>query len=115
MDEKLISILEQLGFDVIKQGTLDANEDIPQAYFTFWNWQSTRDNHYDNKHRVVIYYYQIQFFSDDVAIVDETVARAVELLESNGFNLEDEPTDGYSDIPNYTGKSFEINIEVRRN
>lgn len=115
MDELLIEILEKVGYEVIKQGTIEANEECPRAFFTYWNWESPRDEYYDNRHHSIIYYYQIQFFSDDIKIVDVAMNKAVELLENNGFNIDEEPTDTYSDIPNHTGKYLEANIEKRRN
>lgn len=115
MDEFLINLLETLGYDVIKQGTLDSEDTPPNAFFTFWNWQAPRDSYYDNKYHKAIYYYQLQFYSNDIFIVDNVVEKAVELLEKNGFELEEEPTDSYSDIPTYTGKTFEVFISKRRN
>lgn len=115
MDELLINLLETLGYDVIKQGTLDSEDTPPNAFFTFWNWQAPRDSYYDNKYHEAIYYYQIQFYSNDILIIDSVVEQAVELLEENGFELEEEPTDDYSDIPTYTGKTFEVHISKRRN
>lgn len=114
MDDLLIEILEKVGYEVIKQGTIEADEECPRSFFTYWNWDSPRNEHYDNKYHSVTYYYQIQFFSDDIKIVDVAMNKAVELLENNGFNIDEEPTDTYSDIPNYTGKYLEANIEKRR-
>lgn len=114
MDDLLISLLETLADDVIKQGTLDVEEYPPNTFFTYFNWQNPRDKYYDNKHRSVVYYYQIQFYSKDIKVVDDILVRTIELLESNGFNIEEEPIDSYSDLQNYTCKSFEVNIEKRR-
>ena len=102
MDELLIETLKKVGYEVIKQGTIEVDEECPRAFFTYWNWDSPRYEYYDNKHHSVTYYYQIQFFSDDIKIVDVAMNKAVELLENNGFNIDEEPTDTYSDIPNYT-------------
>lgn len=114
MDDLLIETLETLGYDVIKQGSLDADNEYPEAFFTYFNWDSPRDKYYDNKHKSVTYYYQIQFYSSDVKTIDKTLEEVILLLEQNNFNLDSDPTDGYSDIPNYICKSFEINIEKRR-
>lgn len=114
MEDLLISLLETLGYNVIKQGTLDVSEETPNAFFTYWNTSSPRTSHYDNKFHEVIYYYQIQFYSNDISIIDSTVEQAIELLENNGFELEDDPTDGYSDEPSYTSKTFDVNIKKRR-
>ena len=114
MDDLLISLLETLEYDVIKQGTLDTEEYTPSAFFTYWNWQSPRDAYYDNKNHEAIYYYQIQFYSDDISIVESVLDEAIDLLEANGFELEEEPTDGYSDIQNYTSKTFDVHISKQR-
>lgn len=111
MEDLLIELLESLGFDVIKQGTLEQETETPNAFFTYWNWDSPRTVHYDNSHYQVDYYYQLQFYSNDVKIVDETLNKAIELLENNGFELESEPIDGYSDLPTYISKSLDVHIK----
>lgn len=38
MDDLLIETLEKVGYEVIKQGTIEADEECPRAFFTYWNW-----------------------------------------------------------------------------
>ena len=114
MDEKLISILETLGYDVILQGSLDSEEEYPSSFFTYWNWENPREQYYDNKHKSVASSFQIQFYTTDMKILDSVVNQAVQLLEENDFMLDEEPINNYSDIPNYKSKTFDVIIEQRR-
>lgn len=113
MTNYLIELLETLGFDVIQQGTLDQEEECPTSYFTIYNWDNPRTTYYNNKHRAVEYNYQIQFYSQDFKMVDEIVDKAVQLLEENGFLIDEEPTDDYSDRKDYIAKSFDVTYEKR--
>ena len=118
MENKLVEILENINldfeFDVKLQGTLDIEEECPESYFTYWCWDNARSKYYDNKHNVNYIGYQIIAYSTDRATVIEMITRAVEELEKNGFDLEDDPVDYHTSRERYTAKMIDIYYTKKR-
>ena len=48
MEDLLISTLENLGFPIIRQGSLAEDDEYPQSFFTFWNNSADGQGFYSN-------------------------------------------------------------------
>ena len=115
MTDKLINTLEALGFDVILQGTLDSDDNIPEAFFTYWNWETPRSSYYDNKHSKIIGSYEVVAYGFDRTTVETMIQNAIVKLEEAGFIIDSEGEDIASNIKSQTGKMIEVFYEERRN
>lgn len=112
MENKLVEILESLNlsqeYDVILQGSLDSEDEMPNNYFTYWCWDNARGSYYDNKHSKNLIGYQIVAYSTDRTTLIEMMAKAIEELEKNDFIIEDDETDMATSQPGYTAKTIDI-------
>ena len=48
MEDKLIELLESLGYPVYRQGSFTEGQEYPRSFFTFWNPESPDHSHYDD-------------------------------------------------------------------
>lgn len=111
MENKLYEILSNLELDqeynVILQGSLDDEEEFPNNFFTYWNWDNARDGFYDNKHTRNLMGYQIDAYSTDRQFLNEMMEKAIEALETNGFIIDDDAVD-VSCQKGYTAKMIDV-------
>ena len=108
MEDLLISILESFGYPVLLQGSLLENEPYPDHFFTFWNVASESDGYYDNKETRIVYEYDVNFYSNDPALVYSKLREAIIALKAAGFIVSG---DGYSlasDEPTHTGRGVGV-------
>lgn len=104
MKNKLITLLETFGFPVFLQGSLNENEEYPPSFFTFWNFETPEDSHYNNNASRAVWGFWVYLYSDDPAIVDEKLIEAAKLLKTNGWIIEGKGEDVVSDEPTHTGR-----------
>lgn len=103
MKKQLIEILESMGYPVYLQGSLNAEEEYPESFFTFWNFETPEKGHYDNKASVCVWGFFVYFYSIDPDLVESEPLKAKELLSEKGFIFEGKPHDCASDEPTHTG------------
>lgn len=108
MKDKLIAILELLGYPVRLQGSLGLQEAYPDSFFTFWNDVTEDGNHYDNKAATVIWSFDVNFYSTDPELVNTEILNAKALLEAEGFVVSGKGQDVPSDEPTHTGRSISV-------
>jgi hypothetical protein len=104
----LIAILEELGYPVFLQGTLQSEEDYPESFFTFWNYSTPEACFYDNDANTAVWGFWVYFYSTDPTLVLEKSEAARQLLKANGFTPDGKPTDLPVDVPEYTGAMFTV-------
>ena len=117
MEDKLIDILASLGYPVILQGSLLADEPYPDHFFTFWNRSSSGRSYYDNCETSTVYNFDVNFYSIDPELVYSKLREAKEKLKGAGFVVSG---DGYalkSDEPTHDGRGMTViylknNMEV---
>ena len=108
MEDKLIEILESVGYPVYLQGTL-AESDYPDSFFTYWE-DNSNGNFYSNKEISTIYEYSVNFYSTDQQKVYTAVKEAMKKLRQNKFALSG---DGYSvpsGVDSHDGRGFDVMI-----
>ncbi len=110
MKELLIKTLEPLGFPIKKQGSLNKEEKYPESFFTFWNNDSFDDAYYDNKENKTIWDFDLNFYSVDPELVEETLKIAKTKLKEQGFIVSGNGYDVASDEKTHTGRGINVLI-----
>lgn len=85
MKKKLIDLLESLKFPVFMQGALNEDEQYPDTFFTYWNFQDPDILHYDNVSHGSAWGFWVWVYSNDPEVVETTEKKVKSLLKSNGF------------------------------
>ena len=108
MEDLLISVLQEIGYPVMLQGSLLPDEPYPDNFFTFWNNSSEDSSFYDNAEHSTIYRYTICFYSISPSLVYSKIREAKAALKSAGFVVHG---DGYSvpvDEQTHDGRGIDI-------
>lgn len=108
MKDLLISILEPLGFPIFQQGSLNKDEAYPDSFFTFWNNDSNNSSYYDNKEHNTIWDFDLNFYSNDPALVSTKLLEAIEKLKTKNFIANGKGYDVASDVITHTGRGINI-------
>lgn len=104
MKQKLIDLLESFGFPVFLQGSMNEGDNYPPSFFTFWNFDTPEDSHYNNAPSRAVWGFWVYFYSDDPGIVDQKLADAAALLRGAGWIVDGKGKDVASDEPTHTGR-----------
>ena len=110
MKKRLIGILETFGFPVFLQGSLNEDENYPPSFFTFWNFETPEDVHYDNKPARAVWGVWVYLYSDDPETVDTKLIEAAKALKADGWIIEGKGEDVVSDEPTHTGRMITCRI-----
>lgn len=112
MENKLVEILATLDleieYEVYLQNSKDSEDEYPEHYFTYWNWDNARSGYYDNKHNKNYVGYQIVAYSTDRKIVNKMIRKAIEELEKNGFEIDEDETDISTSDKTYTALVIDV-------
>ena len=108
MKDDLIALLQTLGYPVFLQGTLNANAEYPDSFFTFWNFETPEQAYYDNDANMAVWGFWIYFYSINPTLVETEPEKARKLLKQNSFTLDGKPHDIDVDRPSHTGKFFSV-------
>lgn len=104
MKKELIRLLEEYGYPVFLQGSMNEDAEYPPSFFTFWNFETPEDKHYDNKAVRAVWGFWVYFYSDDPEKVDDMLGQAAQKLKENGWTIEGKGEDVASDQPTHTGR-----------
>lgn len=110
MEELLVQLVETLDYPIIKQGTLGADEEYPESFFTFWNNETLGRGFYDNKENSIIWYFDLNFYSSNPELVNKELLKAKELLKKHGFIIHGKGHDVKSDEITHTGRGMDVKI-----
>lgn len=106
MKSELINVLNTFGFPVYRQGSMSSEEVYPSSFFTFWNFETPEDKHYNNEASRAVWGFWVYMYSDDPSIVDAKLEEARKLLKSNGWIIDGKGEDVASDVETHTGRMF---------
>lgn len=106
MTEKLIAILETIGYPVRLQGSLAEDEAYPAAFFTFWNNSSADGDHYDNGAIFYVWNFDVNFYSTSPELVYTALEAARAALRAGGFIVSGKGFMVPSDEPTHTGRGL---------
>lgn len=108
MKADLIAILEELGYPVFLQGTLQSEEDYPESFFTFWNFSTPEAAYYDNDAGRAVWGFWVYFYSTSPQLVESVPEQARKLLKQNDYILDGKSHDIAVDKPTHTGAFFTV-------
>lgn len=108
MEDTLIRILEDMGYEVYRQGSMTDDIEYPAHFFTFWNNPSEETRFYDNKATAEELDFDVNFYSTDPAETYEVIRSAKKKLRDNGFIIYDSGHDVGSDQPTHTGRGIGV-------
>lgn len=108
MEDKLIEILEALGYPVFLQGSLLENESYPDSFFTFWNDSADGDSYYSNEENAIIWAYSLNFYSTDPVNVNTMLLEAKKLLKADGWVVSGAGYSIMSDEHTHTGRGITV-------
>ena len=106
--DKLIEILESLGYPVFLQGSLLPDEPYPDSFFTYWNRSANGNSFYDNSENSIIWEFGIYFYSNDADLVYSMILEAKDILKSNGFICSGAGYSVMSDEVTHTGRGIDV-------
>lgn len=112
MEDLLIETLESFGYPVKLQGSILPDEPYPDHFFTFWNNESTSDGFYDNKESLILYDYDVNFYSVDPELVYSKLREAIAALKNKGFIISGDGYSVLSDEQTHDGRG--INVQYLR-
>lgn len=113
MEDLFFDVLKETGYPYRLQGSLGAEEEYPDHFFTFWNNNSSDGGHYDNKASSVIYDWDLNFYSVDQEKVYTVLRETIEKLREKGFIISGDGYSVASDEPTHDGRG--VNVLYRKN
>lgn len=108
MEDRLIEIVESLGYEVYRQGSLSENDDYPKTFFTYWNSDSPNTSFYDNNEHGTIWMFDVNVYSIDSELAYKLLLDARSALKQNGFIVTSKGYDLTTDEPTHTGRGMEV-------
>lgn len=102
----LVVLLETLNYPVFLQGSLNPDEQYPDSFFTFWNFDTPETAFYDDAANRAVWGFWIYFYSVDPVLVEQMSEQARQLLKQNGYTLQGKPNDISVDRPTHSGVMF---------
>lgn len=110
MEELLIKTIKEMGYPIIKQGSLSEDENYPETFFTFWNNTSDDGSHYDNEPNTYIWDFDLNVYSSDPEKINKLLLDAKEKLIKKEFIVKGKGHDLISDEPTHTGRGINVQI-----
>lgn len=111
MDVKqlLIDTLDEaFHLPIYLQGSLSVNDTYPDAFFTFWNNETTDQEFYDNTETQTVWDFDLNFYSNNPDIVNSVLVLAKNTLKTVGFIPDGSGHDVMSDEPTHTGRGLTL-------
>ena len=108
MKQKLINILESIGFPVFLQGSLNPDQNYPDTFLTFWNFETPEGQFYDNESHSAVWGFWVFLYSNDPEIVETESEKIRKLLKENGFILQGRGEDANSGRETHTGRMLTL-------
>lgn len=90
------------------QGSLSKDDDYPDSFFTFWNNYTDDGEFYDNVENQVTWNFDLNFYSNDPALVNSVLLQAKAALKAVGFIPDGSGHDVLSDEPTHTGRGLTL-------
>ena len=108
MKQKLINILESIGFPVFLQGSFNPDQKYPDTFLTFWNFETPEGQFYDNNAHSAVWGFWVFLYSNDPEIVETKTEQIRKLLKENGFILQGRGEDADSGRETHTGRMLTL-------
>lgn len=106
--ELLINTISGFNYPIYLQGSMSKDETYPASFFTFWNNDTTDDAFFDNNETETIWDFDLNFYSNDPALVNTVLLQAKKLLKAAGFIPDGSGYDVLSDEASHTGRGINL-------
>lgn len=115
MKQKLIDILEKhCPNNVYLQGSMNADEEYPPEFVTFFVVNTNDLAHYDNTVRTVGWTFAVIYYSDDPAKVNTKPFEIAADLKAAGFVQHGKGNDILSDEKSHTGWAMDFTYSEKQ-
>lgn len=104
----LITTLAPFKYPVMLQGSLSDENAFPASFFTFFNNDTADGGFYDNTETKTIWNFDLNFYSNNPALVNTVLLEAKSLLKAAGFIVDGVGYDVLSNNPTHTGRAINI-------
>lgn len=104
----LIDSLQSFGYPIILQGSMSDDESYPDSFFTFWNNDTVDDAFFDNQETQTIWDFDLNFYSNNPALVNSVLRQAKQIMKSAGFIVDGAGHDVLSDEATHTGRGINL-------
>lgn len=108
MQEHIMKLLDTLGYPIYRQGSMNSEQEYPQAFFTTWNNDTREEAFYEGEARRKVWDYDINFYASDPELVDKIPEETIKRLKKEGFIVDRAGYDVMSDEPTHTGRGIHI-------
>lgn len=108
MTEQLIKILESAGIPVVRQGSYNENDELPEKFITFWNFQADERSHADNSPMSCEWGFWVYIYGEDPVEIDQIAKEIRSKLKQKGFVSTGPAMDYDSNEPNLAGKMLNV-------
>lgn len=106
MEDRLVELLEGLGYTVRRQGSV--TEEYPDAFYTFWQIDSPDHAYYDNTDYGTAWAFNVFAYSINPALTYQMITDAREALKAAGWIVPSKGSDATSDEPTHTGRVLNV-------
>ena len=106
--QTILPLVDNDANKVIQQGSLSNDDAYPDSFFTFWNNDTTDDAFFDNTETETIWDFDLNFYSNDPALVNSVLLQAKQLLKAAGFIPDGSGHDVLSDEETHTGRGMNL-------
>ena len=93
---------------IIQQGSMAEEDAYPASFFTFFNNAVDGNEYYDNIEGSYIWDFDLNFYSEDPALVNSMLLEAKRLLRAKGFIIDGKGYDVLSDESTHTGRGINV-------
>lgn len=113
MWSKLQSVFDFLALPYYRQGSLADGDETPEAYYTFWNRDTTDLSHYDNESHRVEWTWEVWSFTDNADDIYSMMDNFIAAAKYNGFIIIGKGKDIATSVPTVFGREITIKyIEI---
>lgn len=113
--EALEPILAATGFEYARQGSYAPEATLPESFLTFWNDRTSEGQFYDNGHHLVIWRWQVYFYTRDPSLMYSVMDGIIASAREAGFVPEGRAGDIDAQEPGYVARTVRLNYPEYRN
>lgn len=93
MTEQLIGILELEELPVVRQGSFSEDDELPEKFITFWNFQADERRHADNTPMSCEWGFWVYIHGEDPVDIDKIAKKSKKQFKTKRFCI-DRASDG---------------------
>lgn len=108
MEDNLIEILSTFGYPVYRQGSMSDDEEYPETFFTFWNYDSPDHSYYDDEDYGTEWNFNIYVYSNAPELTYSLLSEARLALKQAGWICIGKGFDVQSDEETHTGRGLNV-------